>query len=85
MTRYACFAIILISTGLLNSSVGAVTAARCEDRFANCVGTCNNPGGGVTDNKCMHGCDRRVTSCMVRSYNAAGRCSHSRAGTWHCL
>jgi hypothetical protein len=69
MARHFFFAIALIGTGiLLNSPVRAVTdAAQCEDRAANCVGRCANPGGGTNDNKCMRSCDRRVTSCLIRT------------------
>ncbi len=48
MTRHLFFAITLIGTGvLLNSPAEAVTAARCEDQAANCVGGCANPNGVV--------------------------------------
>jgi hypothetical protein len=69
MARHLFFAIALIGTGvLLNSPVRAVTdAAQCEDRAANCVGRCANPGGGTNDNKCMRSCDRQVTRCMTRT------------------
>jgi len=44
MARHLFFAIALISTGvLLNSSAEAVTAARCGDQGANCMGRCANP------------------------------------------
>jgi hypothetical protein len=83
MVRHVLFAITFIGIGVLNSSAWAITDARCEDQLANCVGFCNNPGGGVTDNKCMLRCDRRATSCSVRAYYDAGRCTHTRAG-WRC-
>ena len=39
MARHLFFAITLIGTGvLITSPAEAVTAARCEDRAANCVG-----------------------------------------------
>jgi hypothetical protein len=52
MARHLFFAITLIGTGaLINSPAEAVTAARCEDRTANCVGGCANPtGGGIRTN-----------------------------------
>jgi len=71
MARHLFFAIILIGFGvLLNSPAEAVTAERCEDQAANCVGRCANPGGGTNDNKCMNTCDRRVTRCLIRAYGA---------------
>ena len=84
MVRHVFFAIAFIGIGALNSSAKAVTEARCEDQFANCVGSCNNPGGGVGDNNCLRRCDRRATSCAVRAYNAIGRCTRTRAGAWRC-
>ena len=68
MTRHLFFAITLIGAGvLLNSPAETVTAARCEDQAANCVGRCANPTGGANQNKCMRYCDRLVTSCMIRA------------------
>jgi hypothetical protein len=73
MTRHLFFAITLIGTGvLLNLPAEATTAFRCEDRAANCVGRCANFTGGGGDfrghqNKCMHRCDRQVTSCLIRA------------------
>jgi hypothetical protein len=73
MARHLFFTIALIGTGvLLNSPTEAVTAARCEDQAANCVGTCANPAGGANRSKCMSYCDRRVISCLIRAH-AAGR------------
>jgi hypothetical protein len=74
MARHLFFAITLIGTGvLLNLPAEAVTAARCEDQAANCVGRCANRGAGVNDNKCMRYCDRQVTSCAIRAHGAAWR------------
>jgi hypothetical protein len=74
MARQLFFAITLIGTAvLLNSPAEAVTAARCEDQAANCVGRCANPGSGVYHNRCMSYCDRRVTGCLVRAHDAALR------------
>ena len=68
MTRHLFFAITLIGTGvLLNSAAEAVTAARCEDQAANCVGTCANPAGGANQSKCMRYCDRQVIRCLIRA------------------
>jgi hypothetical protein len=68
MTPRLFFAATLIGTGmLLCSPAGATTDYQCEDRAANCVGRCANPGGGVNDNKCMVSCDRRVTTCLIRA------------------
>jgi len=73
MTRQFIYAIILIGTGVfLASSAEAVTAARCEDRSANCIGTCANFTGGAGDfrghqNKCMSSCDRQTTKCLIRA------------------
>jgi hypothetical protein len=53
MARHLCFAITLIGAGvLLNAPAEAVSAARCEDQFSNCVGRCANPGAGTNDNRC---------------------------------
>ena len=39
MARHLFFAITLMATGvLLNDPAKAVSTARCEDRFSNCVG-----------------------------------------------
>ena len=74
MARHLFFAITLIGIGvLLNSPAEAVTAARCEDQAANCVGRCANPAGGANENKCMRYCDRQVTRCMIRAHGAARR------------
>jgi hypothetical protein len=74
MARHLFFAITLIGSGVLFNSPGeAVTAARCEDQAANCVGRCTNPGGGANDNKCMNVCDRHVIRCLIRAYGAARR------------
>ena len=71
MARHLFFAITLIGTGgLLNSPAEAVTAARCEDQAANCVGTCANRTGGANNNKCMRYCDRQVTRCLIRAHGA---------------
>ena len=73
MARHLFFAIALIGTGvLLYSPAEAVTAARCEDQAANCVGRCANFTGGGGDfrghqNKCMVSCDRQVTTCLIRA------------------
>ena len=69
MTRHLFFAITLIGTGvLLNSPAEAATAARCEDRAANCVGRCANPTGGANPNKCMRYCDRQLTRRLIRAH-----------------
>jgi hypothetical protein len=75
MARHLFFATTLIGIGmLLNSPAEAVKdAAQCEDQAANCVGSCVNPGGGTNDNKCMNYCDRRVTRCLIRAYDALRR------------
>jgi hypothetical protein len=74
MARPLFFAIALIGIGvLLNSPAEAVSAARCEDQTANCVGRCANPAGGANQNKCMSYCDRQVTRCLIRAYGAARR------------
>jgi hypothetical protein len=74
MARHLFFAIILIGTGmLLGSPAEAVTAARCEDQAANCVGRCANPGAGTYLNKCMSYCERRVTQCLPRAHDEARR------------
>ena len=74
MTRHLFFAITLIGAGLLlNAPAQAVSAARCEDHFSNCVGRCANPGGGTNDNRCMNRCNRTVNSCLIRAYDAGWR------------
>ena len=74
MVRHLFFAIILIGTGaLINSPAEAVTAARCENQAANCVGGCANPNGGWYQNKCMRSCERPVTRCLIRAYEATRR------------
>jgi hypothetical protein len=76
MARHFFFAITLIGIGpLLNSPAEAVKdAAQCEDQFSNRVGRCANPGGGeYENNRCMHSCDRRVNSCLIRAHDAARR------------
>ncbi len=74
MVRHLFFAIALIGAGvLLNSPAEAVTAARCEDQAANCVGGCANPTGGANQDKCMRYCDRQVTRCMIRAHDTERR------------
>jgi hypothetical protein len=74
MARHLFFAITLIGTGvLLNTPAEAVTAAQCQDQTANCIGRCANPSGGANRSPCMSYCDRQVTSCMIRAYDAARR------------
>ena len=75
MARHLFLAITLIGLGVFpNSPVAAATdAMQCEDRAANCVGRCANPGGGTNDNKCMSRCDKRVIKCLVRAHNAYPR------------
>ena len=70
MTRHLFFAISLIGTGVLFNSAAEANSFNsllCEDRAANCVGRCANPGGGTNDNKCMVSCDRQVTTCLIRA------------------
>jgi hypothetical protein len=79
MARHLFFAITLIGTGvLLNSAAEAVTAARCEDQAANCVGTCANPAGGANQSKCMRYCDRQVIRCLTHSALQSSRFSVRR-------
>jgi hypothetical protein len=74
MARHLFFAITLIGIGvLLNSPAEAVSAARCEDQNANCLGRCVNPSGGTGQSKCLNYCDRQVTSCYVRAHAAERR------------
>ena len=74
MARHLFFAITLIGAGvLLNSPAEAVTAARCEDQAANCLGRCVYPSGGTGQNKCLSYCDRQVTRCLIRAHVTAGR------------
>jgi len=84
MTRHLFYAITLIGTGMfLASSAEAVTAARCEDRGANCVGTCADYTGGAGDvrghqNVCMRACDRQTTRCLIRAHAADERWPRER-------
>ena len=75
MARHLFFAIAMMGAAmLLNSPAAAVSAARCEDQFANCVGRCANPGGGTFYNRCMNYCsNRQVTRCLVSAHRAAWR------------
>lgn len=73
MARNFLFAITLMGVVgvFLNAPTeAAMDAARCENRAANCVGRCVNPGGGTNDNKCMRYCDRHVTRCLIRAHDA---------------
>jgi hypothetical protein len=72
MVRYFFLAITLVGAAvLLNAPAEAVSAARCEDHFSNCVGRCANPGAGTNDNRCMNRCTRHVNICLIRSYGEA--------------
>jgi hypothetical protein len=72
MARQIFFAIALISAGVfLNSPAEAVSAARCEDQAANCLGRCINPSGGTGHNKCLNRCDRQVNKCLIRAHSTA--------------
>ena len=73
MTRHLFFAITLIGTGVLLNSAAEANGLQCEDRAANCVGRCANPGGGANQNKCMWYCDRQVTRCLIRAHGADRR------------
>ncbi len=84
MVRHLFFAITLMGTGvLLNSPAEAVTAARCEDQAANCMGRCANPGGGTNNNKCMSHCDRQVSRCLIRAHDAERRWWRDRTADIH--
>ncbi|OPY99531.1 hypothetical protein A5906_27935 [Bradyrhizobium sacchari] len=84
MTRHLLYAITLMGTGMfLAPSAEAVTAARCEDRGANCIGTCADYAGGAGDvrgrqNVCMRACDRQTTRCLIRAHAADERWSGAR-------
>ena len=73
MARYLFVAVTLIGMAVfVDSPAGAMTdTPQCQDRAANCMGRCVNPGGGVNDNKCMRYCDVQVTRCMIRVHGAA--------------
>ena len=76
MPRHLFFAITLIGVVgvLLNATAEAgIEAALCENKAANCVGRCANPGSGTNDNKCMWSCNRQVTSCLIRVHGAPRR------------
>jgi hypothetical protein len=80
MTRHLFYAITLIGTGmfLASSAEAAGTAAQCEDRGANCIGTCADYTGGAGDvrgrqNVCMRACDRQTTRCQIRVHAADER------------
>ena len=62
MTQHLFFVITLIATWVFFNSAAeanSFNSFQCEDRAANCMGRCANPGGGVNDNKCMVSCDRQ--------------------------
>ncbi len=73
MTRHLFLAVALAGTALLlNAPAQAVSPLQCENRAANCIGSCTNYTAGAGDyggrqNKCMAACDRRVISCLVRA------------------
>jgi hypothetical protein len=72
MARQFFFAIALLGVGvLLNSAAEAVSAARCEDQAANCLGRCVNPSGGTGHNKCLSSCNRQVNRCLTRAHDAS--------------
>jgi len=75
MARQLFLAITLMGMAVLlySPAQAAIDAPRCEDNAANCVGRCANPGAGTHENRCMLSCDRRVTRCLVRAYNAVPR------------
>jgi hypothetical protein len=81
MPRHLFLSIALLCTAA-NFPAEALPAQRCEERAANCIGTCNNPGGGTNENRCMSRCDRRVMSCLVHADEAWSRLevtiTHSR-------
>ena len=72
MTRQLFFTITLIGTAvLLNSAAEAVTAQQCEDKAANCLGSCADRAAGAGDwrgqrSKCLP-CDRRLNRCIIRA------------------
>jgi len=80
MPRNLFLAIALVGAAvLLNAPAQAVSPLQCENRAANCIGSCTNYTAGAGDyggrqNKCMAACDRRVISCLVRAnpYPGAG-------------
>jgi hypothetical protein len=73
MTRHLFFAIAVLGTGVLvNSPADAVTPLQCEERNANCLGTCRDVTGGAGDwrghqNKCVRSCIGRLTRCYTIS------------------
>jgi hypothetical protein len=72
MARQFFFTIALLGVGvLLNSAAEAVSAARCEDQAANCLGRCVNPSGGTGQNKCLSSCNRQVNRCLTRAHDAS--------------
>ena len=70
MTRQFILALALAGTAvLLSAPAQAVSPLQCENRAANCIGSCTNYTAGAGDyggrqNKCMAACDRRVTIPM---------------------
>jgi hypothetical protein len=74
MARHLFFAITLIGIGvLLKSPAEAVSAARCEDQNANCIGRCPDPSGQASQNKCVRHCDGQVNRCLIRAHDAERR------------
>lgn len=66
MVRPLFIVIAFLAIGALHSPAEAAThAIRCEDRAANCIGRCLNPGSGSNSNRCMWSCDQRVKACLI--------------------
>ncbi len=69
MTRNV-LAIALLGAGMLLSSPAEAQNWRCEDRAANCIGSCTDRAAGISDwgrlNKCWR-CDRQLVSCMIHA------------------
>ena len=68
MTRHLFFAMTLIGTAVLINSPAQAQVWRCEDRAANCLGTCTDRTGGAGDwkghpSKCLR-CDRQLIKCV---------------------
>ena len=71
MARHLFLAITLIGVaGLLNSPAQAIYPLRCDDLAASCTLCPNRYGGAFPSNKCVISCDRKVTACVVRAYEA---------------
>jgi hypothetical protein len=72
MTRRISIAIAVVGTTALFNSAAEASHFRCNNRAANCVGSCDTFTAGAGDfrgyqNKCIVACDRQATACLIRA------------------